>query len=72
MRQDHEASSSERVPDFLGLAGSVVVPVERRGVEWSVVVSAVRSSRAHLDDEVAHVGWHRGSATGSRRADGGR
>jgi len=56
MRPDQETSSSERVPDFLGLAGSVVVPVEKRGVEWGDVVSAIRSSRAHFDDELTHVG----------------
>ena len=53
---DADATASKRVPNFLDLAGTVSVPVEKRDVAWGEVVSAVRSSRAHLDDEVAHVG----------------
>ena len=35
-----------KVPDFLELAGSVPVPVSRRGASWDTVRSATRTRRA--------------------------
>ncbi len=35
-----------KVPEFLDLAGSVPVPVERRGSDWSQVRAETRRTRA--------------------------